>query len=357
MYTRALTPAGSAWLAISSCVLALGAAKGISLLLLLGLWMLAALVWNGVRCGAGLAGIRVGVRDDDGLEAGLPGTVRVLAWRDDRKSVPARISGRGQAGESLVVSRSACETRIPIHPRRRGWLPLPSAWLSARGPYGLVEAHRDILGGEKVLVLPRQGWVDTGAMASWVHQAREGPSSMVEAASVVAAASGEEFHGLRNWRPGDSPRLVHWRTTARTGVKMVREHEHPRDEALVVFLEPGSRRNDEALVDLAASVVAAWGRCGTRWLGLVVAGARPVALHTHGQGTPILAMLGALAECGPGNGGFPVLGTAWRRGVPVLRLSPEPGGAAGELLGGPTRWVGPDQVEELRWYQAGEPSP
>jgi len=357
MLPRALTFAGVVWLVISVCILALALAKGIGLLLLLGLWMLAALGWNLARCGAGLYKIRAAVRDDDTLEAGRPGTVRVLVWREGTGALPVRVSGRGERGEQVLVSLGDEETRLPVHPRRRGWLELPSAWLSSSAPYGLAEAHRDILGGEKVLVLPRQGWVDTRELAAWLQQAREGRSPEPESGSVVAAATGEEFHGLRNWRAGDSPRMVHWRTTARTGVKMVREHEQPRDEALVVLLEPGDDDEGEALVSLAASVVSAWARGGTRWLGLVVTGSRPVALQSQGAGTPVVEMLEALAECGHGSGGFPEIGSSWKRGAPVLRLAPRPGGVPKEIHPGPTRWVGPAQVAGLRWYKEGESAP
>lgn len=357
MLPRALTLAGVVWLSISASLLALAVAKGIGLLLLLAFWMIAALAWNAVRCGAGLAGIRVAVRDDDALEAGLPGTVRVLVWMEGNDALPVRVSRRGEPGEQVMVGRGDEETRLPVHPARRGWLELPSAWLSARGPYGLVEAHRDILEGEKVLVLPRQGWVDARELAGWLHQAREGRSPELESGSVVAAASGEEFHGLRNWRAGDSPRLVHWRTTARTGVKMVREHEQPRDEAMVVLLEPGAGEQGEALVALAASVVTAWGRGGSRWLGLVITGARPVALQTHGTGTPVIEMLEALAECAQGHGGYPDLGASWRRGAPVLRLARGPGRIPDALHPGATRWVMPSQIPGLRWYRAGGRSP
>ena len=353
MLPRALTFAGVVWLVISGCLLALALAKGIGLLLLLGLWMLVALGWNLARCGIGLHKIRVAVRDDDTLEAGRPGTVRVIVWREGAGALPVRVSPRGERGGQVVVSLGDEETRLPVHPSRRGWLELPSAWLSSSGPYGLAEAHRDILDGEKVLVLPRQGWVEARELAAWLQQAREGRTPEPESGSVVAVATGEEFHGLRNWRAGDSPRLVHWRTTARTGVKMVREHEQPRDEALVVLLEPVDDDGGEELVSLAASVVTAWARGGNRWLGLVVTGSRPVALQTQGAGTPVIEMLEALAECGAGVGGIPEIGSSWKRGAPVLRLSRRAGGVPKELHPGPVRWVGPGKVADLRWYKAG----
>ena len=46
-----------------------------------------------------------------------------------------------------------------------------------------------------------------------------------------------DFYGIRSYRPGDSPRWIHWRTTARVGQPMVREFEEPPQQHLTVILE------------------------------------------------------------------------------------------------------------------------
>jgi uncharacterized protein (DUF58 family) len=354
MLPRALTTTGMVWLGLAACLLALSVAKGIGLLLLLSCWMVAALAWNAARCGAGLARARVAVRDDHALEAGVAGVVRVQAWLEGEGVLPARMSWPDHAGQSLLMSRSDEEAWLSVQPIARGWMPLPSAHLSGSGPYGLVEARRDILGGERVLVLPRRGRVDIRAMAAWIRQAGEGKSAMPEAGCELAVAAGEEFHGLRTWRAGDSPRLVHWRTTARTGVRMVREHEQPREESLVVLLDPTEGDDGESLVELAASVAWAWGRSQGRWLGLLVAGDRPAAIHTGASGTPVSEMLEALAHCASGEGGFPSVGPAWRRGAPVLALGRGRARIPEALQGGPARRVRPGEAGSLTWYGARE---
>src|SRR5262249_49364986 len=47
-----------------------------------------------------------------------------------------------------------------------------------------------------------------------------------------------EFHGLRAFRSGDSPRWIHWRTSARCGELMVREFEDVPPDHLVLVVEP-----------------------------------------------------------------------------------------------------------------------
>ena len=55
-----------------------------------------------------------------------------------------------------------------------------------------------------------------------------------------------EFAGLRDFRPGDDPRDIHWRSTARRGVTLVRESEDDEGlEATILFdnlLGDGRRR-------------------------------------------------------------------------------------------------------------------
>src|SRR5690606_29676660 len=45
------------------------------------------------------------------------------------------------------------------------------------------------------------------------------------------------FHRIREYRPGDEPRSIHWRTTARRNELMVREFRESRDRHLIVLLD------------------------------------------------------------------------------------------------------------------------
>jgi uncharacterized protein (DUF58 family) len=68
-----------------------------------------------------------------------------------------------------------------------------------------------------------------------------------------------EFVGLRDYRPGDSPRDIHWATWARRGEPVVKEYrdEYFSRQALVLdsFLASGGEPDFEAAVSVAASLV------------------------------------------------------------------------------------------------------
>jgi uncharacterized protein (DUF58 family) len=78
----------------------------------------------------------------------------------------------------------------------------------------------------------------------------------VEAAvTAPRAGSGTEIFGVREYRPGDPLRRIHWRSTARRGELIVREFEPPGVQNLGIFLDPNpiSIETADQIARLAAS--------------------------------------------------------------------------------------------------------
>jgi uncharacterized protein (DUF58 family) len=93
------------------------------------------------------------------------------------------------------------------------------------------------------------------------------------------------FSSLREYVPGDDPRQIHWRTTARTGHLIVREHIDTMEPTTTVVLDT---RTDvltpaafEDAIELAASVVRAVEDTG-RPASLHITGERPAETVTAG---------------------------------------------------------------------------
>ena len=55
-----------------------------------------------------------------------------------------------------------------------------------------------------------------------------------------------EYHGLRDYRSGDSPRWIHWRTSARRGELMVKEFEQQNEQDLAILIDPWLPRTKAA---------------------------------------------------------------------------------------------------------------
>jgi uncharacterized protein (DUF58 family) len=136
---------------------------------------------------------------------------------------------------------------------RRGVYPLETIVLSTTFPFGLFvkERDRDVPG--EAVVWPRADRP--------VREPRPSGERVRQAGEAYAGSAGArgEFRGLRPYRPGDDPRDVHWRTTARVGHPVVREYERDRSRALWLCLDLRAPDGDlaEDAVEITAAVASA----------------------------------------------------------------------------------------------------
>lgn len=73
------------------------------------------------------------------------------------------------------------------------------------------------------------------------------------------------FHALREYVPGDAPRQIHWKSTAKTGTLMVRQYEESRRSRMVVALATAEEEYaGEDDFELAVSAAASIGVRGIR---------------------------------------------------------------------------------------------
>ena len=89
----------------------------------------------------------------------------------------------------------------------------------------------------------------------------QGAVRVVDSESVLRRASTDPMSGfvsMREYIPGDDPRLIHWPTTARTGTLMVRETVEIRRPEFTVVVDTadhvGTPDDFEEIVDVAATL-------------------------------------------------------------------------------------------------------
>jgi len=147
---------------------------------------------------------------------------------------------------------------------RRGIYPLSTVTLSTAFPFGMFRKERDLEIPGVIVVWPRSDRPvrepDSGG----------GRRPRVGAAATGGAGSRGEYRSLRGDRPGDDPRDIHWRSSARLREPVIREYERDGAETTWICLdthgEPGEPA--EVAVELAASLAAQAARDG-RPFGLV----------------------------------------------------------------------------------------
>jgi uncharacterized protein (DUF58 family) len=113
---------------------------------------------------------------------------------------------------------------------RRGWFSFGPAPLATQAPFGLWAARRAALvgGPEGVLVFPEYRALDR---LDFFDQQPALESTLAR------AGQGGEFLGVREYRPGDPRRFVHWRSTARAGRLVVKEFAQEQQPALTLALD------------------------------------------------------------------------------------------------------------------------
>jgi uncharacterized protein (DUF58 family) len=220
--------------------------------------------WSGLRAELGLGGAKPG--PDSPVEA-LPeqllrsGPLPAPVFEGDQADIelrltttggsrgPARVSGsiggaQVRAATGLVPKSGWVEGRT-LGPLGRGAIVASNWVLESSDPLGFFRFRRKGTNGEIGLVLPRF------TSLSSLPQARELEASV----SAPRSGSGTELFGVREYRPGDPLRRIHWRSSARLGELVVREYEPPGVQTIGIFCDPNpaTREIADQVARLAAS--------------------------------------------------------------------------------------------------------
>jgi uncharacterized protein (DUF58 family) len=121
---------------------------------------------------------------------------------------------------------------VTVRPaRKRGVQEDSVVTLRSAAPFGVAERRRMLTVAGSTIVLPAV--VPLGPLPFLATASDPSRSSR----SVPHRGAGPEYLGIREYRPGDSPRHVHWPSTARTGTVMVRELEEERSQRLAIVVD------------------------------------------------------------------------------------------------------------------------
>ncbi len=180
---------------------------------------------------------------------------------------------------------------------RRGRYRLGPLRISTRFPFGLINRTVVVEDYATLTVLPRPGRLTQ----AW-HRRQQEAFAGAERRERRHGTEGD-FYGLRQWHEGDSLRLIHWRSSARKGVLLVRQFEQPRNREVLILLDlwqpnqptPAHLDNVELAVSFVATVLADLCRKGGAVLHLALCDSHPVVLSGAASSLLLEEMLVALA--------------------------------------------------------------
>jgi uncharacterized protein (DUF58 family) len=165
---------------------------------------------------------------------------------------PARLAGfigsERVAAATGLIPRSGWRRTVELHDLRRGPVDARAFVVESSDLAGMFRSRRSSPDAEVALVLPR--------FMSLVGRPR--PIEIEASVAAPRAGSGTELFGVREYRPGDSLRRIHWRSSARHGELVVREYEPPGVQTLGIFCDPDPAT--AAVADQVARIAAseAW---------------------------------------------------------------------------------------------------
>jgi uncharacterized protein (DUF58 family) len=301
---------------------------GLNLLFLMFGLLLCLLIANGILSEASLRNLDVSRQLPPAIFAGTPFLTGISVRNPKR-----RIATFSLEVEDLMENRTPIDRRcffLKIPGRRqqetsyrrtlpkRGIHRLTGLRISTRFPFGLLRRSIDIQAPADLLVYPALVPVPEA-------EVRTQFAPQIGQHASIRARSGD-FEGLRELRPDDDPRDIHWRTSARRGRLFVREFNDDSGRSLIVSLDRHATTDPddfERAVSWAASLAMLYLRRGFA-VGLLAGETFIAPDDGPSQGGQILRCL-ALVEARSDKerpSGSPA--ASWR-GSSILTVSPSPG--------------------------------
>lgn len=142
---------------------------------------------------------------------------------------------RVPAGGSLSLTATS---RIPI----RGLFEFGPAWLRLTGPFEVLEGQQSFECPGRVKVLP-EGF---SAPESLRQDERAELLRLDKVSRVRQTGVGTEFERLSEYRPGDDPRRIDWKTTARYRRPVVRRFQVERHRDVMIVIDCGRLMGSDA---------------------------------------------------------------------------------------------------------------
>ena len=146
----------------------------------------------------------------------------------------------------------AAEVEIELVPLRRGVLHFESVTVARPDPFMLFRAFSSVKLPGSITILPKRYALPPIALP--------GSQQYQHGGVALAAAIGEseEFISLRDYRPGDPLRRIHWRSWAKAGRPVVKEFQDEFFVRHALILDTFADPSDAAVFEEAVSVAASF---------------------------------------------------------------------------------------------------
>jgi uncharacterized protein (DUF58 family) len=178
---------------------------------------------------------------------------RVTNHRKVLPSLAVEIVEAGLPGRAFVAHAPAggtVQARSMNSFVRRGIYPLGTLTLSTSFPFGMFRKERDVEIPGEVIVWPRAD--------RRIREPRAGAGRVAHSGSSIRGARGTrgEYRSLRGYRPGDDPKDIHWKSSARLREPVIREYDRDSADTHWICLDTRGEPSEasEVAIEVAASL-------------------------------------------------------------------------------------------------------
>ena len=208
----------------------------------------------------------------------VAGDGATITIRGRRAGLGVRIRARNPDGpNNAITGRAPVALELPTP--QRGVIDSVTVEVASGAPFGFVWARRR-------LTVPLTRSIEVAPRRMTVSRTLPHTGAPDGDARQASGGGGDLVRGIREYRPGDAMRLVHWPATARHGAVVVKELEHPEQARI------------EVVVDLRGADAE---RVAEHAMGLVCAAIDQgvwVVLHTREAGGPRTARTASALDAG-----------------------------------------------------------
>jgi uncharacterized protein (DUF58 family) len=153
-----------------------------------------------------------------------------------------------------AAPRMTATAPAEIIPARRGVYEFDRVQLATSFPFGFIRRARVAHHKDVLLVFPAVAQVERRLLTLCQSADSTGESLRPRPGGT------DEFYGVRQYRGGDSPRWIHWRRSARTGVLVTREMTRVAPPRLVIAIDtfsPSQHSSSEEIAQLERAIAMA----------------------------------------------------------------------------------------------------
>ncbi|MGH7709911.1 MAG: DUF58 domain-containing protein [Gemmatimonadaceae bacterium] len=151
-----------------------------------------------------------------------------------RDELPAALLGSAPPGTATLPPGSSQDLPVEVVPITRGEHALGRIALVTQSRLGLLGTRDVFAPDDRMLVIPSIANVRRFRLLAIQHRLQSAGVRVIK-----RRGDGRAFAGLRDYVPGDDPRHMDWKATARRGKHIVREYSVEQSQSVFALIEAG----------------------------------------------------------------------------------------------------------------------